>query len=483
MAPADAELPRAYCGRPVAIAMLLVVASFSVTLAISQWRLQPIETLALEITQDAAPGIERLTSLRTELLRLDMAVNQYLTRTDGIRTVSREDIDTVRHRLDSDLSALRRLPTGPEESVQLKVIEAEIAHLDQAMTGALDEAQVFSPMPEKAVLYAAFHGHVLQVEDALLRLTAVNERDARARSDGILRSRRGALTVATALGIVSWVVAVFASLLVMRVLRGHDRLLREHSRLIAKRAAELEAFAGRVAHDLKNPLGAMAMRVLAITRRPDHDPAIPEDLKKLTYQVHRMDKIVDGMLEFARSGADPTAGARADLHPILDEVLEELRSAIEAAGIEIEVALFPPTQLACTPAALTSVLSNLLGNAVKYSAGGTARPPRISVCVKDLGDDQSDGVRIEIADNGPGLPSGAEQIIFEPFRRLSEQHQPGIGLGLATVKKLVEAYKGRVGAISRQGRGSVFWVELPKPPFSPQAETNGRSRPTISAIS
>jgi signal transduction histidine kinase len=190
-----------------------------------------------------------------------------------------------------------------------------------------------------------------------------------------------------------------------------------------------------------------------------------------------MDKIVDGMLEFARSGANPTAGARSDLHAILDEVLEELRSAIEATGIEIEVALFPPTQLACTPAALTSVLSNLLGNAVKYSAGGTARPPRISVFVKD----QGDAVRIEIADTGPGLPPGAERIIFEPFRRLSGHDQPGIGLGLATVKKLVEAYKGRVGAISTQGCGSVFWVELLKLP--PPAEVNGRSRPTISAIS
>ena len=71
-------------------------------------------------------------------------------------------------------------------------------------------------------------------------------------------------------------------------------------------------------------------------------------------------------------------------------------------------------------------------------------------------------VCVEIEDNGPGLPPGAEERVFEPFRRLAQSSQPGIGLGLATVKKLVEAYQGRVGVSSRLGRGSTFWFELPR---------------------
>jgi signal transduction histidine kinase len=66
------------------------------------------------------------------------------------------------------------------------------------------------------------------------------------------------------------------------------------------------------------------------------------------------------------------------------------------------------------------------------------------------------------------LPPGSERIIFEPFRRLTESNQPGIGLGLATVKKVVEAYKGRVGVISIHGCGSTFWFEIPRAPDNPQ---------------
>jgi len=68
---------------------------------------------------------------------------------------------------------------------------------------------------------------------------------------------------------------------------------------------------------------------------------------------------------------------------------------------------------------------------------------------------------VEVIDNGPGIPTVAQQAVFEPFRRLEAKH-PGIGLGLATVKKIVEAYRGKVGLVSTVGQGSAFWFELPK---------------------
>jgi signal transduction histidine kinase len=127
---------------------------------------------------------------------------------------------------------------------------------------------------------------------------------------------------------------------------------------------------------------------------------------------------------------------------------------------ELQIASFSAAQLACSPAALTSVLSNLLCNAVKYIGDGKRTPRRISIHVKD----HDELTRIEVEDTGPGLPPGSERIIFEPFRRLTNTNQPGIGLGLATVKKIVEAYKGRVGVVSTWGCGSTFWFEIPKAP-------------------
>ena len=234
----------------------------------------------------------------------------------------------------------------------------------------------------------------------------------------------------------------------------------DHGRLLAERATELEAFAGRVAHDLKGSLGSMALLVQLAKRRRGDDQKLSVDLERLTNQAQRMGKIIDGLLAFARAGANPPPGACADLRDILDEVASEVRFAADAANTELRIAPIPAVRLACTPAALTSVLSNLLGNAVKYIGEGKQIPRQISIHVES----RDELARIEVQDTGPGLPPGSERIIFEPFRRLTETNQPGIGLGLATVKKIVEAYKGRVGVVSTYGCGSTFWFEIPKAP-------------------
>jgi signal transduction histidine kinase len=469
----DAEIPEMHFGRHVALSMLLVVASFSATLVVSQWRLQPIEALALDIARDAAPSIEHLSAVRTELIRLGMYVNEYVTHTDNGGMISRDDIQTVRRRLDAEINAYRALPSSPEETKQLKTIEDDLTVLDRATENALDEADATSFESARLTSYAPFHDRLERVDESVARLKGLNTNHAQARSEDILRARRVAMTLTTVLGMVSLVVAIIASILVLRVLRGRNRLMTKHGRLLAERATELEAFAGRVAHDLKNPLGTMALLVLLAARRRGDDPKLREDLDRLTSQVKGMDQIIDGLLAFARSGANPPSGARADLRTTLDEVVADVRASAEAVSAELQVASFSATQLACSPAALTSVLSNLLCNAVKYIGDGKRSPRRISIHVKDHHDELT---RIEVEDTGPGLPPGSEHIIFEPFRRLTNSNQPGIGLGLATVKKIVEAYKGRVGVVSTWGSGSTFWFEMPK---APRDVAPARSAPNL----
>jgi signal transduction histidine kinase len=456
----DAEIPEMNFGRHVAFSMLLVVASFSATLVVSQWRLQPIEALALDIARDAAPSIEHLSAVRTELIRLGMYVNEYVTRTDNGGMISRDDIQTVRRRLDTELNAYRALPSSPEEAKQLKIIENDVTLLERAAASALDQADATSFESARLMSYASFHDRLERADESVARLKDLNTKHAQARSEDILRTRRVAMILTTVLGMVSLVVAIIANILVLRVLRGRNRLMMKHGQLLADRATELEAFAGRVAHDLKNPLGTMAILIQLAARRRGDDPKLREDLGRLTRQVKGMDQIIDGLLAFAQSGANPPSGARADLRTTLDEVVADVRASAEAVSAELQIASFSAAQLACSPAALTSVLSNLLCNAVKYIGDGKRAPRRISIHVKD----HDELTRIEVEDTGPGLPPGSERIIFEPFRRLTNTNQPGIGLGLATVKKIVEAYKGRVGVVSTWGCGSTFWFEIPKAP-------------------
>ena len=232
--------------------------------------------------------------------------------------------------------------------------------------------------------------------------------------------------------------------------------MNRHASVLAERGAELEAFSARVAHDLKGPLSAMVFTIQAA--KGDITVRSGDAFELMHRQVLRMNEIIEGLLEFARAGASATPHAHADLLVVLGDVIDTLRPKAAAAQAELSIDPFDPIQVACTSGALSSIASNLIDNAVKFIGESSQTNRCIRIMVKERGE----MVRVEVADNGPGLPAGAEQLIFEPFRRLPGTRQPGIGLGLATVKKIVDAYRGRVGVTSRLGDGSTFWFEIPR---------------------
>jgi len=468
-------------GPPVVVAMLIVVLSFVGSLVYLQLHLKPVTQRALTVVEHTAPSIEHLSSAQIELTTLGMLISDYVSRVGEGRMSTRADIAAARGQVDAQIDAFRGLPDVPGERELLVHVDEDLAHLDRSTKDALNEADENHLADARQLLHGNVQPQMLQTSMDLSSLKALNARVASASAEDILRTRREAIVVSLLFGGVGLVVAIIATILVLRLLGIRARLINEHTDVVAARATELEAFAGRVAHDLRNPLGAVALRVLAASRREAVDPRLREDLDKVARGLDRMNQIINGLLEFARAGATPTPGAWADLGAVLDEVLTDLRPAATAEGAELLVDPFPPTRLACTSAALTSVLANLLGNAIKYVSGGSRFPRRIVVHVKPL----AGVVCVEIEDNGPGLPPGTEERVFEPFRRVTESSQPGIGLGLATVKKIVEAYRGRVSVRSSPGRGSTFWFELPRAPVDPlsipTAPARGAGPPRVSA--
>ncbi len=457
--------------RPVVGAMLIVVLSFVGSLVYLQVHLKPVTQRALTMVEHTAPSIEHLSRAQIGLTTLGMLVSDYVSRVGAGRASTRSDIATARVELGADIDSFRLLADVPGERELLAQVDDDLARLDRSTTQVLKEADDNEQAEARQTLHADVQPQLLQASMNISSLKALNARVASASGEDILRTRREAIVVSLLFGGVGLVVAIIATVLVLRLLGIRARLINEHTDVLAARATELEAFAGRVAHDLRNPLGAVALRVLSATRR-EADPRLREDLDKVARGLDRMNQIINGLLEFARAGATPTPGAWADLAHVLDEVLTDVRPAAMAEGAEILVDAFPPIRLACTPGALTSVLANLLGNAIKYIGGGERLPRRIAIHVKP----RDGNVCVEIEDNGPGLPPGTEERVFEPFRRLTQSSQPGIGLGLATVKKIVEAYRGRVSVKSSPGRGSTFWFELPRAPAEPLSIPAGTPR-------
>jgi len=452
--------------RPVVLAMIIVVLSFAAALVYLQLQLQPVTHRALTVIDHAAPSIEHLSAAQTELTALGMYVSDYVSRVGDGRTATRGDIVATRGELSADLSAFRAVSDFEAEHDLLRRIDADLRQLDELTGRAIGQTDDGHLEAAKQTLHGGFQPQLLETSGHISNVKALNAQYASRAAADILRTRREATLVAGAFGAVGLAVAVVATLLVLRLLGIRGRLIDQQTEMLAARATELEAFAGRVAHDLRNPLSAIALRVLAASRRAEVEPRVRDDLDKVAGQVARLNDIINGLLEFARAGANPEPDASAELAEMLEAVLGDLRAAAAEVGAELRVEPFPPTHLACTPGALTSVLANLVGNAVKY-VGDDQRTPRIVVRVRD----QGDRARVEVEDNGPGLPPGAEQRIFEPFRRLTQSSKPGIGLGLATVKKIVEAYRGRIGVESKLGRGSTFWFEMPRATRVPEGPT------------
>src|SRR5262249_21386033 len=133
------------------------------------------------------------------------------------------------------------------------------------------------------------------------------------------------------------------------------------------------------------------------------------------------------------------------------------------AGPEIVIHPFEPCFVACHKGVLTSILTNLMRNAVKYMSDSAVK--RVTVRVHE----RRSLVRIEVEDTGPGGPTRLERDIFEPYVRAEGVTQPGLGLGLATVKRFCEAHGGEVGVRSTPGSGSAFWFTLPKPTIAEAA--------------
>lgn len=462
----DAGVASALSG-PIVVGLVIIVASFSASLVVSQFRIAGTEARARDILSNTIPSVAHLSAARTALRQLGTLVDDFRLAPSSLTTL-RGELAAVRARFDTSFAAYEALPPIPQEPEHVAEIARELARADEAIERVL--AGAGEPPETQRAAHEELHARLGRTDDAVTRLALLNNTFAQTSAEAVVEHRRASTAAAGLFGALSIVVAALAGLLAIGRVRARARLVDERDQLLAARATELEAFAGRVAHDLRNPLASVALRAAALQQRHQREPQLRDDLGKLVRQTERMSEIIEDLLEFASAGARPRQGASADLHTIVDEVVADFRPACEAMNAELRVDEFSAMQVACTPAALTCVLSNLVGNAVKYLGEGDQPIDWVAVHVIVRGD----VARIEVEDTGPGLPPDAEERVFEPFQRLGAS-KPGIGLGLATVKKIVEAYHGRVGVSSSLGKGSTFWFELPvAPATSPDAPLPAR---------
>jgi signal transduction histidine kinase len=224
--------------------------------------------------------------------------------------------------------------------------------------------------------------------------------------------------------------------------------LRATQRELERSNRELGQFAQVVSHDLRSPLQSILgfCELLLACGASTSNQQQRRYLESIMRASLRMEDLVEDLLIYAQVDAGAPSLRDVDPREALEGALEDLAEPIRETGARVDHGPMPA--VVADPVQLTSVFRNLVGNAVKYRG---EVPPRVQVSARCVGS----MVRFEISDNGVGIPSDQLENIFQPFHRLPSA-QPGTGLGLALVKRMVEQHGGSVEVVSTPGRGSCF---------------------------
>ncbi|QRK12025.1 hypothetical protein JQX13_19460 [Archangium violaceum] len=215
-----------------------------------------------------------------------------------------------------------------------------------------------------------------------------------------------------------------------------------------------------VSHDLKNPLGSISLSIQLLRRLLPPGEQGERMLKHtLTIErsVERMDRLIQDLLDMASLQA---GRLKLDLRRhAVDELLREGLSLLEPLAIQKGIALHtqPPrehVQVRCDRDRVFQVLSNLVGNALKFTPEGGM------VTVEAVLEESF--VRFLVRDTGPGIPPEALPHLFEPFWQVEGTGKKGTGLGLSISRGFVEAHGGGLWVESEEGRGSTFCFTLPR---------------------
>jgi PAS domain S-box-containing protein len=224
---------------------------------------------------------------------------------------------------------------------------------------------------------------------------------------------------------------------------------------------ELEQFAYMASHDLQEPLRTVSSYLTLLRRRYADvvDDAGREFIGMAVDGAGRMSTMIRDLLEYSRVGRRGGDMLPTSLTEAMQSALSNLQMTIDDVGAEITVQGDLPMVVA-DQAQLTSLLQNLIGNAIKYR--DKDRKPKVSVKAIMVGDDQW---QIAISDNGIGIEDTYFERIFVPFQRLHTRDSfEGNGIGLAICRKIVERHGGVLTVESKVGQGSTFAFTLTQAP-------------------
>lgn len=308
-------------------------------------------------------------------------------------------------------------------------------------------------LPLQYDLEASLDRLVEHYESALegIYATAASER-------GNLTARMYAFLIL--LGLTGMVVTWFFAGRVSRAYRAEQK-----ARDLARAAlASRDELMSIIAHDLRNPLGAIALKA-AVVSTVGAPETVQREAKSIETITRRMESLIGSMLDVAtiEAGRLSVMQAPCGVDALLREAGEMFHHLAASRGIRLsQPAVGTGVRVHADRERVLQVLSNLLGNALKFTPDGGEIGLSMERC---------DGmVRFAVSDTGPGIPSEHLPMLFDRYWRPRGSGDKGTGLGLFIAKGIVDAHGGRIWAESEPGRGTTFYFTLPIADAAPEAD-------------
>jgi signal transduction histidine kinase/ActR/RegA family two-component response regulator len=254
------------------------------------------------------------------------------------------------------------------------------------------------------------------------------------------------------------------------------RVALQHAMEEAERANTAKSdFVSRMSHELRTPLNVVLGFGQILEMKATLDDGDREAVEHILKAGHHLLGLINEVLDLAtiESGRMAISPEPVEVAELVSEALALIRPLADDRSVRLTAELEPcQRHVIADRQRLKQVLLNLYSNAVKYNRDGG----EMAVSCAEVAPGR---LRLQVRDTGPGVPAALMDRLFEPFDRLGAEsrHIEGTGLGLALSRQLVELMGGEIGVESREGEGSVFWVELAitHPPGSALAATSADS--------
>jgi two-component system phosphate regulon sensor histidine kinase PhoR len=220
-------------------------------------------------------------------------------------------------------------------------------------------------------------------------------------------------------------------------------------------------FVANVSHELRTPVSVVQLNAETLLEGALEDQSQARNfVQAILRNAQRLSRIIDELLDLSRIEAEKYEISKTQLalKGAVDRAINTVSTQLEKSEMRVDVEIDEDLQVLANENAVEQILTNLIDNATKYG-------PRKGV-IRVRAHERLGSIRIEVIDDGPGIPREHQERLFERFYRVDagrSRQMGGTGLGLAIVKHLAAAMGGRVGVESDPPNGALFWVALPVP--------------------